>query len=128
MSNKNTPISTLVRDYYDKREKRLAADKVAQALASEEFVLKNQLLQAMRDADLSVAGNTQFQFTRRTKQRILVGDWQLLDEYILQTSSLDFLQRRLSESALFSRMESGILIPGVTVDKYDDLSRPQKVR
>ena len=121
-------ISTLVQQYYDKREERLAADKVAQALASEEFVLKNQLLQAMRDADLSVAGNTSFQFTRRTKQRILVGDWSLLDEYILQTSSLDFLQRRLSESALFSRMESGILIPGVTVDEYDDLSRPQKVR
>ena len=121
-------LSELVPAYYAKREERLAADKVAQALGSEEYVLKHQLLTAMQEQDLSVAGTKEYQFTRREKQRINVDDWALLDSYIVETQSLSFLQRRISESSIFEVLESGILVPGISIATYDDLSRPQKVR
>lgn len=121
-------IAELVPEYYRKREERLAADKVAQALASEEYVLKHQLIKAMQDAELSVCGTDGYQFTRREKQRINVDDWNLLDEYIVQSGKVAFLQRRISEAPIFEVLDSGILVPGVSIATYDDLSRPQKVR
>ena len=123
-------IAQLVIQYHDKREERLQADKVAAQLASEEYVLKHQLLTAMQEQELTVvaAEGHGFQFTRREKERVNVDDWELLGSYIVQTSSLDFLQRRISDAAIFARLESGILVPGISIAKYDDLSRPQKVR
>ena len=121
-------ISELVPAYYQKREERLAADKVAQALASEEYVLKHQLIKAMQDAELSVCGTDGYQFTKREKQRINVDDWNLLDSFVLETGNLAFLQRRIAEGSIFEVLESGILVPGVSIVTYDDLSRPQKVK
>ena len=121
-------LSELVPAYYQKREERLQADKRAQQLASEEYVLKHELIRTMSEASLFVAGTDQYQFTRREKQRINVDDWNLLDEYIVQSGKVAFLQRRISEAPIFEVLDSGILVPGVSIATYDDLSRPQKVR
>lgn len=121
-------ISTLVQQYYDKREERLQADKIAAQLASEEYVLKNQLIQTMQEQALDVVGAGDYQFTRRTKQRIIPADWGLVYEFIYTNRAGDLLQRRINEAAVFERMESGILVPGTTISEYDELSRPQKVK
>jgi hypothetical protein len=121
-------LKALIEQYYDTREHRLMADKYAANLASQEYVLKQQLLQAMQEQELFVAGTTDYQFTRREKERVNVDDWGLFSEFILSQSALDCVQRRVAEAAVFERLHSGILIPGVSIAKYDDLSRPQKVR
>ena len=121
-------LNELIPAYYQKREDRLQADKVVAALAAEEYVLKQQLIHAMQEQELSVAGTTTYQFTLRPKQRIVPADWELIYGFIYANQAGDLLQRRINEAAVFERMESGILVPGTTVSEYDDLSRPQKVR
>ncbi len=121
-------LKQLIEEYYQTREGRLTADKYAQSLASQEYVLKNKLLAAMQEQDLFVAGTNDYQFTRREKERVSVDDWELFSGFILESHALDCVQRRVSEAAVFERLHSGILVPGVSIAKYDDLSRPQKVR
>ena len=121
-------LNQLVDQYYWKREDRLQADKYAAELASQEYALKMQLIEAMRESELDVVGTTDFQFTRRTKQRIVPADWQLIYGFVYENQAGDLLQRRINEAAVFERMDSGILVPGTTISEYDELSRPQKVK
>ena len=121
-------LTELIPTYYQAREDRLAADKIAADLASKEYVLKQQLIQAMQEQELSVAGTESYQFTRRTKQRIVPADWELIYTYVYDNHAGDLLQRRINEAAVFERMEAGILVPGTTISEYDELSRPQKVK
>ena len=121
-------LNQLVQAYYDKREARLEADKHAANLASEEYSLKLQLLEAMRTEALDVVGAGDYQFTRRQKQRIVPADWQLIYAFVYENHAGDLLQRRINDAAVFERMDSGILVPGTTISEYDELSRPQKVK
>jgi len=118
-------IEKLVTDYDHKRSERLAADKVAAELATQENNLKLSLILALKEANLTVAGNTQVFVTLRVKERKQVLDWQVLYEYIATHNAFDLLQRRLNEAAVTEREEE---IPGITSYEYDDLSRPTKVK
>ena len=118
-------ITELVTAYNDKYTERLAADKVAEALKVEETTLKQQLITALRDADLYIAGNDKVSFTRRTKTRFQAIDWGQIHEFIISHDAWDLVQRRLSDTAVIER---GGQIPGVESYEYDDLSRPTKVK
>lgn len=118
-------ITNLVAAYAAKRDERLAADKVAQALAADEFRLKTELINALNDNKLTVAGNQYIQFTLRRKTRYQATDWTQIQQYIVENDAWELLQHRLSETAITERATP---IPGVASYEYDDLSRPQKVR
>jgi hypothetical protein len=118
-------ITNLVAAYDAKRTERLAADKVAQALASEEAALKQELINAMRDEELFAAGNAYVQFTLRRKTKYQAMDWEQIQNYIVDNGAWDLIQRRLSETAI---VERGAAIPGIAAYEFDDLSRPQKVK
>lgn len=118
-------IVDLVTLYNEKYKARLAADKVAEALKVEESTLKQQLINALQEANLYIAGNNEVSFTRRTKTRFQAVDWDEIHEYIVVNDAWDLVQRRLSETAI---VERGGSIPGVESYEYDDLSRPTKVR
>jgi hypothetical protein len=118
-------ITNLVAAYDAKRTERLAADKVAQALASEEAALKQELINALNDNKLTVAGNNYVQFTLRRKTRYQAVDWEQVHQYIIENDAWDLMQKRLSDAAVEER---GAAIPGVASYEFDDLSRPQKVK
>jgi hypothetical protein len=118
------PIPTLVELYDAKRTERLAADKVAESLHVQETALKQELINAMLEASLTVAGNATVSFTMRKKERYQTTDWPAVYAYITQNQAFDLLQRRLNEAAVAERGD----VPGVELYEFDDLSRPQKVK
>jgi len=118
-------LEELVTAYDEARTTRLAQDKIAEELKHTETVLKNQLIEKLKEQELTVAGNAKVFFTLRTKERKQVIDWEAFYDYIEQNHAFDLLQRRVNEAAIDEREEA---IPGVTSYEYDDLSRPQKVK
>jgi len=118
-------LEELVTAYDVARTTRLAQDKIAEELKHTETVLKNQLIEKLKEQELTVAGNAKVFFTLRTKERKQVIDWEAFYDYIEQNHAFDLLQRRVNEAAIDEREEA---IPGVTSYEYDDLSRPQKVK
>lgn len=118
-------IQHLVTAYDSARTARLAADKVAADLKEKETGFKHQLMEALRAASLTVAGNDKVFFTMRTKERAQVIDWPSFYEYIKTNDAFDLLQRRVNEAAIEER---GGEVPGVEMYEYEDLSRPTKVK
>lgn len=126
MTNSILPTTEQLVTLYDAaRDRRLLADKVAEELKEKETALKVELMASMTDANLNVAGNSEVFFTLREKERKKVLDWNVVYEYIRENNAFDLLQRRLNEAAVEEREEE---IPGITSYKFQDLSRPQKVK
>jgi hypothetical protein len=117
-------IEELVTKYHAKYKERIAADKLAEALKVEETELHQSLINKMREANLTVAGNQYTAFTLRRKVRYQALDWPTVYAYIRTNDAFDLLERRLSQSAVEERG----LIPGTEAYEYDYLSRPQKVK
>lgn len=104
------------------RAKRLAADKIAANLKSEESKLKYALISEMEVNHLSSVGGDSCVITRITKKRATAGNWAELHEYIRENDAFDLLHRRLTDSAILLRLDDGIEIPGVNIMEYSHIT------
>jgi len=102
----------------DARTKRLAADKTAASLKSDENELKTQLITEMETAGLSSAGGKVAVINRSIRTRAIAGDWSEIHEYVRKNDAFDLLHKRLTDSAVLLRRDDGILIPGVSLMDY----------
>ena len=104
------------------RANRLAADKVAAALKSEEHALYQQLVSEMEENNLSSIGGKDCIVKRTVKERAIAGDWQLIQEYIKEHDAFDLLHKRLTDSAVLLRRDDGVEVPGVTLMEFSKLT------
>ena len=97
---------------------RLAADKIAASLKSDETELKTLLITEMEGAGLSSVGGKIAVINRSIRTRAIAGDWPLIHEYIRENDAFDLLHKRLTDSAIILRKEDGVDIPGVSLMDY----------
>lgn len=102
------------------REERLAADKVAAMLKSDETKLKELIIAAM--VGQKYEGTVISGRMTKTVLKIapVVDDRQQFEDYIYKNHALDLLQFRISAGAIKERKEAGEVIPGIgEVETYD---------
>ena len=99
--------------YFQTREKRLAAEKIATAIKADENAIADHLIQLMPNSDASqVAGKTAY-VKRQVKKVAQVKDWDAFGKYVFKTKRLDLLQRRVSDAAVKDLIDAGKEVPGV---------------
>lgn len=104
------------------REQRLAADKVAATLKSEENALKAQLIAEMESNNLSSVGGESCIVKRTVKQRAIAADWTQIYHYIMEHEAFDLLHKRLTDSAVLLRKDDGVEVPGVSLMDYSNIT------
>lgn len=97
---------------FERREKRLAADKVAAALKAEETALINHIIDNLpKDSSGAMGKHHKAQVITETKQQ--VKDWPVFFAYVSKTKAWDMLQKRTSDAAVQARIDDGKKVPGV---------------
>jgi len=98
-----------------KRAERLAADKVAAALATEESRLSGLLLLYMRENQLTSIGGALHTVTVASEPDLMpaVKDWGAYWEYAVANNAPEMFERRPGKLACRERWEAGEEIPGV---------------
>ncbi len=100
--------------YYDLRQKRLDADKVAKEFKAEETRLANHIIDNLSKETTGAAGkHHRVQVITKPKLRILPEKWPEFFAYVSKTKAFDLLQKRISEDALAARVAEGKKVPGV---------------
>lgn len=97
---------------YDKRQERLAADKVAAALKTEEQELLDYIIDNLpKDSGGAVGRHHKVETYNDAKP--VVKDWDALYKYIKRTGKFELLQRRLGEGAAQELIDDKKTPPGV---------------
>lgn len=98
---------------YELRAKRLAAQKLVDAIEEEEKALKEHLINNLPKSEASgVAGKTA-RVTVTTKHVPQVEDWDLFYKHVKKTGDFDLFQRSISKAAVEARWEANKKVPGV---------------
>jgi len=105
-----------------KRADRLAADKIAAGLKSDEHALQQQLISEMEENNLFAIGGEQCIIKRKLKERAIANDWPEFYEYIRKNDAFDLLHRRITDSAVLLRREDGVEIPGISLMEYSTIT------
>ena len=115
-------LGNLADQLHAKRDDRLAADKIAAALKSEEYSLQQTLISEMEENDLSSIGGTECIIKRSVKERAIAGDWPAIQAFIVEHDAFDLLHKRLTDSAILLRRDDGVEVPGVTLMEYSKIT------
>ena len=115
-------LGKLADQLHDKRADRLAADKVAAALKSEEHQLQSTLIFEMEENNLSSIGGTDCIIKRSVKQRAIASDWPEVYAFIKEHDAFDLLHKRLTDSAIILRKDDGVDVPGITMLDYSKIT------
>lgn len=114
-------VTEVVAQWRQKKEERLAADKVADALKKEENALKEFLISAFIAqkyegilCDGRVTGAS-------PKEIDVVTDRQEFEKFLLKKKALHLLQFRISAPAIREMREAGVDVPGIGTEKVYDL-------
>jgi hypothetical protein len=99
--------------YWLKRTERLAADKVAAALAAEENKAKATLIEQFLLQDITAIGGKAVRLAIKKDFVPAVKDWSKLYDYIKQNNAFELLEKRPGRLACKERWEHGEIIPGV---------------
>jgi len=115
-------IKSLVDEYDDVKQRRLATDRAAKELKGQETRLKEKITNELRESGLAAAGGSVLTVTLKPKDKPVAEDWPQLYVYIRSTDAFDLLHKRLTEAAVKARWEDSIQVPGVGKYIVYDLS------
>lgn len=119
-----TELGTLADIYHVKRIERLAADKVAATLKSEESAAEAMLIEQMRTQEITACGGSKLRVALAKPDYVPhVTDWNAFYKHILKTKDFSFLERRPGKAACRERWDDGQQIPGVEQFPVYKLSR-----
>jgi hypothetical protein len=104
------------------RTARLAIDKEAAALKSQETYLETFLIDALEKAKTEGVSGASVTVVIDRKKKPIVENWDLFYAYVKKTGAFDLLQRRLGEKAVEERWADKKAIPGVGSWDYKKLS------
>ena len=100
------------------RESRLSLAKQVEALAAQETVIKNHLIDNLPKSEATGVAGKLCRVTIVTKPRPQVEDWDALRAFVKKTGNWQLIQKRLSDVAVKEFWEAGKAVPGV--DSYVD--------
>lgn len=106
-------VEAVIRAWRSKREERLAAEKISEKLKEEEAQFKDWLVEVFKEQKLEgmiIDGR----ITGANPRDIcVVEDREAFVNFLYETKSIDLLQFRLSDSAIFGRLDEGVVVPGI---------------
>lgn len=105
-------MSNQFAQYFALREKRLQLQREADALEQQEKDILYELTKGLTDTKV-VRSDGGYRMTADRKMTATVRDWAAVLDYIRATGQVDLLQKRLTESAVKSRWDADVIIPGV---------------
>jgi hypothetical protein len=103
----------LISEYMSIKAERLEHDRKSRALQVKEEVLKYAIVSAHKGGTLFVPEGVDFSYEEKSEP--FVEDWPVFIQWIIDNDAPDLLQRRITVSAVWARMELGIDLPGVVV-------------
>jgi hypothetical protein len=108
-------LAALADKYWRIRQQRLAADKVAEALKTDESAAEATLIAQMRLQNLTAIGGAVVRLSLPTvpEYKPAVKDWQALYSHILASRDFSLLQKRVGEAACKERWAADVEVPGV---------------
>lgn len=98
---------------FNLKAKRLAAQKVADAIEEEEKALKEHIIQNLPKSETTGVAGKLARVTVVTKEVPQVKDWDAFYAHVKKTGNFDLMQRRLADKAVQERWEAGKKVPGV---------------
>ena len=104
------------------RQDRLAADRIAATLKSDENKIKAEIIAEMEENNLSSVGGKVTVINRITKQRAIASDWPEIYKFIHDNDAFDLLHKRLTDAAVKVRLDDGVIVPGVTMFDYSHIT------
>lgn len=122
-----TELSALADKYWNTRQERLAADKVAAELKTLESKCEAQLIAEMREQQLTAVGGQRVRLTIPTTPDYVptVEDWGVFYEHILETKDFSLLEKRVGKAAVKERWGQDEIVPGVTKFPVYKLSKSE---
>lgn len=123
-SNLTTQIDLL----YKTRLKRLEINREAEALKTEEQMLKEMIITQLKGMDKQEFRTLNLLAELRMKAVPAVADWDAVYSHITKTQEWDLIHRRITETAVRARWEAGDEVPGVNRTDVYDLSITQVAR
>lgn len=115
-------LAALVDQYYDQRQRRLAAKKEVEAMEEEERAMKQQIIDYLKEQETTAIGGHQAVCTLKRKAKAVVEEWAQVYEYVKANDAWDLMYRRINDAAVKQRLEDGIEVPGVGQIWVDELS------
>lgn len=100
-------------EYGSKKAERLAADKVARSLKTEEDNLAFAITLHCREHGGAGVDMATVIVEYETKLTPVAQDWDAIHRYIKENDAIDLVHKRLTESAVKLRWDDDIVIPGV---------------
>ena len=98
---------------YEIRAKRLEMQKAVDVVAAEESALREHIIATLPKSEASGVAGKLARVTVVTKEVPQVEDWDAFYKHVKKTGQFDLLQRRVGDSAIKERWESGKEVPGV---------------
>lgn len=105
-------LADLADKYWRTRDERLAADKIAAALASEESKAKATLIEQFLLQDITAIGGKSVRLSIKKDFVPAVKDWPAYYAYIVANNAFELLEKRPGRLACKERWEAGEIIPG----------------
>lgn len=115
-------LGAIADEYHRIREERLAADKVAATLASQESSLKSQIISALLASGTTAVGGQRVVLNLKSDPKYIAQDWSQIWEYIFERREIDLLEKRLLQTAFKQRAQDGIYIPGTMAMEHHTLT------
>ena len=111
-----TNLAVLADHYWDTRQRRLAADKVAAALKVTENKAEATLVAEMRAQGLTAIGGALVRLALPLEPvyEPAVEDWAVLYEHILAHKDFSLLEKRIGRASVKERWAASVIVPGVT--------------
>jgi hypothetical protein len=98
----------------DMRENRLAADRAAAELKSQETALINHIIENMdKESSGAIGKHHSVRVVVKQKPQFDAEGVEDFYKYVSKTKSWDLLQKRLNEAAVMARIEAGKSVPGI---------------
>jgi hypothetical protein len=105
-------VTKLVKEYNDARNERLALDQASAKLK----VREDAILDELTALGVTSGRYGPYMIDVGTKPMPRCTDWNGFHAWVQETGSFDCMHKRLTESALKARYESGEYVPGIVWD------------
>jgi len=107
-------LAALADAYWQTKTKRLAADKVAAALKTDESAMEAKIIEQMLKQNISATGGKEVILTLPSpKYEPAVTDWGKYWQYAKEQDDPSLFERRPGRAAIKERWEDGLTVPGV---------------
>ena len=120
-------LRTLIDNWQNLDDERLAANRAAKEITTKAEQAKHILLNALEENNLTGAGGSHCLVQVSTKIVPTVGDWDKLYGYITEHDAWDLLQRRIGVRACSQRWEDDVTIPGIIQTEVPNLRRKKLI-